>query len=295
MVLLDLLRRLFITIHVLIDLLLLVNLVLKHNLWCRLSIALTLVTRAAACSTLPALCWAFRVLWLAHLIELLFTSTGNSLYQVVTPGAVTSQFRAVNQAGCVATWNATILVQIALLLQVLKSLWACIASVDFLSRLLKRLLCLIHNLTISLWWDESGQELLLSISRLPIIRILCSSCQRAELVVCRWRYHIALRAHQVVSLLALTCLWDLTAGHVPCVVVSCCALSRTAANECLTWWNELFQVSCRVLAGTHSSAISHIILQCKLTQLLLLLLITLLFLAHLRRVLIVKVELTLRT
>ena len=94
--LLDFLRRLLINIHVLVDLLLLVNLVLKHNLWCWLRIALTLVTRASACSTFPASCWSFRVLRLANLIELLFTSTGNSLDQMVAPWAVTSQFRAVN-------------------------------------------------------------------------------------------------------------------------------------------------------------------------------------------------------
>ena len=96
-------------------------------------------------------------------------------------------------------------------------------------------------------------------------------------------------------MLALTGLRDLPAGQVPCVMVSCGALSRAAADESLTWRNELFQVSCRVLAGTHRSAISHIILECQLAKLLLLLLVTLLFLTHLWRVLIVKVELTLRT
>ena len=258
MMLLDFLRRLL--INVLIHLLLLVNLVLKHNLWCRLRIALTLVTRTAARSTLPAPLWCFRVLRLAHLVELLFASTGNSLDQVVTTGTVTSQFRAVNQAGCVAAWNATILVQIALFLQVLEGFWACVAGVNFLSRLLKRLLCLIHNLAISLRWDEASQELLLSLSRLPIIRILGSCCQRAKLIICRRRYGAVLRAHQVVSLLALTRLRDLTAGQVPLVLVSGVALSGAAADESLTWWNELFQVSCRALVGTHSTAISNVIL-----------------------------------
>ena len=79
------------------------------------------------------------------------------------------------------------------------------------------------------------------------------------------------------------------------MMVSRGALSRAAADESLTRRNELFQVSGRVLAGTHSSAISHIILQGQLAKLLLLLLVTLLFLTHLWRVLIVKVELTLRT
>ena len=79
------------------------------------------------------------------------------------------------------------------------------------------------------------------------------------------------------------------------MLVSCGALSWSTADECLTWRNELFQVSCRVLAGTHSSAISHVFFECELTELLLMLLVTLLFLTHLWRVLIVKVELTLRT